>query len=105
MRKRRRYIAFELMGEASVTDVLQVINFLRTSGPEAEQPTLRLVLYDEGSRRGLLRCGHRHVDEIKASITNAGKTCAKQVSFRVLGVSGTIRAAKRKFLALRRAKD
>jgi RNase P/RNase MRP subunit POP5 len=93
------------MSEASVTDVLQAIKFLRSGMPKAEQSMLRLVLYDENSRRGLLRCSHEQVDEVKASISCGGETGTKMLSFRVLGVSGTIRAAKRKFLVLRRAKD
>ena len=101
MRKRRRYIAFESTREASVSDVLRTINFLRASRPKAEQSMLKLILYDENSRRGLLRCGHKQVDEIKASVLSAGENHAKMISFRVLGVSGTIRAAKRKFLASR----
>lgn len=105
MRKRRRYIAFESVRKASVPDVLQTINFLRASRPKAEQSMLKLVLYDESSRRGLLRCGHKQVDKIKASMSSASGTDAEMVSFRVLGVSGTIRAAKRKFLALHQAKD
>ena len=91
MRKRRRYIAFESMRKASERDVLQAINFLRASIPKTEQSVLKLVLYDENSRLGLLRCGHKQVDEISALMP----------FFRVLGVSGTIRAAKRKFLASR----
>jgi RNase P/RNase MRP subunit POP5 len=101
MRNRRRYIAFESTGEASVSDILKIINFLRTSRRKAEQSMLKLVLYDENSRLGLLRCGHKQVDEIKASMSSAGENHAKMISFRVLGVSGTIRAAKRKFLASR----
>jgi len=101
MRKRRRYIAFESVREASVQDVLQTINFLRASSPKMEQSMLKLVLYDENSRLGLLRCAHKQVDEIKASMSSAGENHAKMISFRVLGVSGTIRAAKRKFLASR----
>ena len=99
MRKRRRYIAFESMRKASVPDVLQTINFLRASRPKMEQSMLKLVLYDENSRLGLLRCGHKQVDEIRAAMSSAGENHAKMMSFRVLGVSGTIRAAKRKFLA------
>lgn len=101
MRERRRYIAFEAVGRASVSDILQTINFLRASRPKTEQSMLKLVLYDTCSRRGLLRCGHKQVDEIKVSMSEAGEVSTKMVSFRILGVSGTIRAAKRKFLAAR----
>lgn len=94
MRRRRRYIAFESVDETKIQDVLRTVGSLRASRPKLEQPNLKLVLYNENSRRGLIRCGHTQVEEIKASMP----------FFRVLGVSGTIRAAKRKFLVSSQAK-
>lgn len=94
MRRRRRYIAFESVGETEIHEVLRTVSSLRASRPRTEQPNLKLVLYNESSRRGLIRCGHKQVEEIKASMP----------FFRVLGVSGTIRAAKRKFLVSSQAK-
>ncbi|HID60432.1 MAG TPA: hypothetical protein EYP46_01055 [Hadesarchaea archaeon] len=93
MRERRRYIAFEITKETNTSELRQVINFFQNRTPKSEQSVLRLMFYNERSRRGLLRCGHRQVDGVKTSMLKSGKI------FRVLGVSGTIRAAKRKFLA------
>ena len=98
MRKKRRYIAFETVENASTSDVLQTIGSLRATWPSAERYMLKLVLHNEHSRQGLLRCGHKQVEEIKALMTGVEKLGAKAVSFRTLGVSGTIKAAKRKFL-------
>ncbi|MDI6883832.1 MAG: Rpp14/Pop5 family protein [Hadesarchaea archaeon] len=64
---------------------------------------VKLALYDESSQRGLLRCGHHQLDEIKTSMAGAGEG-AKGAPFRIIGVSGTMRAAKRKFLALAQEK-
>lgn len=100
MKQRRRYLAFEFRGRASRADVSRVINSLCALNPKIDRAMLKLVLYDVRSRRGLLRCGHRQVDEVKASVSGAKVIGAKGVSFKVLGVSGTMRAAKRKFLAL-----
>jgi RNase P/RNase MRP subunit POP5 len=104
MRKKRRYIAFESMGEASVTDIIRAINSLRAGRPMLGQ-SVGLVLYDESSKKGLLRCDHSQVGEIKALISGEEKVGTETMSLKVLGVSGTIKAAKRKFLASRGAKD
>lgn len=97
MRQRRRYIAFEVAGNGSKGDVLRAVSSLRASQSKADRALVKLVLYDANSRRGLLRCGHRQLDEIKASMAGA-EGGPKRMLFRVRGVSGTIRAAKRKFL-------
>lgn len=100
MKQRRRYLAFEVVGNVSKSDVLRAVNSLRARQPRADQARVKLVLYDASSQRGLLRCGHRQLDEIKASMVGAGGS-AKKALFRTIGVSGTIRAAKRKFLTPR----
>ncbi len=97
MNQRRRYIAFEVIGDRSKGDVLRAVSSLRAGQPESDRALVKLVLYDASSQKGLLRCGHRQLDEIKASMVGAGGG-AKKASFRTVGVSGTIRAAKRKFL-------
>lgn len=87
---RRRYIAFEISGGAGKKAAERKIAVLsRKAG--ATSPKLRLVYYDASVSRGLVRCGHRQVGEIGEKIEEDGE-------IRVLGVSGTMRAAKRKFL-------
>ena len=100
MRRKRRYIAFELMGGASKMDISWTINqVLYAIKPEFDKTILKLVLYDMNSRRGLLRCNHRQVNEIKAAMLSIKEIDGKEASFVILGVSGTIKAAKRKFFA------
>ena len=101
MRQRRRYIAFELVGSrASKGDIMRAIGHsLHTRNPAFDWRMLKLVFHDVSSRRGLLRCGHRQVDELKAAMASITKIGGGEASFVILGVSGTIRAAKRKFLA------
>lgn len=99
MRRKRRYIAFELIGEASKRDISWTINHvLHTRKMEVDKTMRKLVLYDMDSRRGLLRCGHRQVNEVKAAMLSIKNIGGKEASFVSLGVSGTIKAAKRKFL-------
>ncbi len=99
MRQRRRYIAFELVGKASKGDISWTINYvLHARKLEVYKTMLKLVLYDTNSRRGLLRCGHKQANEVKAAMLSIKKISGKEASFVILGVSGTIKAAKRKFL-------
>jgi RNase P/RNase MRP subunit POP5 len=103
MRPKRRYIAFEVVGgEASRWEVKQAIeNSLRVHYPSVDRAMLKLVVYEADSGRGVVRCGHRCVDEIKVALAGVQKIGAGGASLSVLGVSGTIRAAKRKFLSAR----
>ena len=102
MRQRRRYIAFEVSGAGvSKSDLAKTFNFLsnRIRRPGAGDPMPRLALYDVSSLRGLLRCGHKQVDVLKSAMAGINRIGGKRATLKVLGVSGTIRAAKRKFLA------
>jgi len=101
MKPRRRYIAFEITdAKMSRNEAIKALNlsFRRLPDSELNRSLLKLVFYDASSRRGLLRCGHKQVSEVKAVITGTEKIGNKKINFKVLGVSGTIRAAKRKFL-------
>jgi ribonuclease P/MRP protein subunit POP5 len=99
VRRKRRYIAFELTCEASKRDISWTINqVLHVRKLEVGKTMLKLVLYDTDSRRGLLRCGHKQVNEVKTAMLSIKNIGGKEASFLILGVSGTIKAAERKFL-------
>lgn len=99
MRQRRRYIAFEVVGAGvSARGLAGLVKRLAHKFP-AEDPraSLKLIRFDESSRRGLLRCGHKQVEAVKGALAEEiGRGRARAL---VLGVSGTIKAARRKFLA------
>jgi len=107
VRPRRRYVAFEIVGaRMSRNDAVKALDLAFRGAPDLElnRALLKLVFYDASSQRGLLRCGHKQVGEIKAMII--GKEVGKKnVSFEILGISGTIKAAKRKFLTPSQAKS
>ncbi len=106
MRFRRRYIAFEVEGgRVSRGELRKAIEHsLRVSYPKIDQTMLKLAFFEASSKRGLFRCGHMQVDDLKVAISSVGKMGGGKASLRVLGVSGTIKAAKRKFLTPSRAK-
>lgn len=105
MRQKRRYIAFEI-AEAEVTqwEVMQAIEHLLRSNLKLDRSMLRLIMYNRRFHSGLLRCAHKQVAELKAALVGVQKIGVKRASFSILGVSGTIKTARRKFLALSQAK-
>ncbi len=93
---RRRYIAFEVKGKVAKADLARKLASL-SNGNGTEGPQPKLVLYRRG--RGLLRCGHMQVRGLVNKLTRTNEIKGEKVGLRILGVSGTIKAAKRKFLA------
>jgi RNase P/RNase MRP subunit POP5 len=106
MRPKRRYIAFELVGtEMGKNDVIEALHsrFDGNSDLKYSKDLLKLVFYDSKSKFGLLRCGHKEVDAVKNIITQFGID-NKTTSLNILGISGTIKAARLKFFAHSQAK-
>jgi len=91
-RQRRRYVAFKVEGELSASAVRRAIG----RAMRGMTPAPGLILFDKVVKRGLLRCGHLQLGEVKEALAGLR---AGESSFSVIGVSGTIKASKRKFLA------
>lgn len=92
MRHRRRYVAYEAFSNADKSEIYRAAaSMCKTLG--IGRTEIRVVVYDTDSRRGLLRCSHDVVEGLKMAMAR------DESDLRVLGVSGTIRAAKRKFLS------
>ncbi|MFH1821407.1 MAG: hypothetical protein ABH852_03060 [Methanobacteriota archaeon] len=92
MRHRRRYMAFEAVSGADKQDVYRVAaSMCKMIG--VDRAEVRVITHDADSRKGLLRCSHDLVGELKGVMAHG------ESPLKVLGVSGTIRAAKRKFLS------
>jgi RNase P/RNase MRP subunit POP5 len=101
MRPRHRYVAFGVSGaKFSKGEVTRAItNSLRSLQDLGDTAAVRMIFFEAGSGRGLLRCGHKQVAQVKTAILKLKQIGDRDVSFSVFGVSGTIRAAKRKFLS------
>jgi RNase P/RNase MRP subunit POP5 len=64
-----------------------------------DMSVVRMIFLGADSGRVLLRCEHKQVAQVKAAILKLKRIDGRNVAFNILGVSGTIRAAKRKFLS------
>ena len=107
LRERHRYLVFEILSQkdfdlsvvvnAVWNAVLQLIGELGTS-----RSSLWIAnnLYDKKKRRGVIRCNHTSVEEVRAAISSIRQIQNEPVIIRILGVTGTIKSAKRKYLGM-----
>ncbi len=106
LRSQKRYIVFEVISEHKVnySDIVTAIwasmmNFLGDlKSSEAKVWNIK-NLYGEEKQMGVIRCAHDHVEHIRtvlALIQIIGET---RCVVRVVGVTGTIKAAKNKYLS------
>ena len=101
MRQKRRYIAFGVSGaKFSKGEVTRAIANSLRSLQDLNTNAMRIIFFEAGSGRGLLRCEHKQVAQVKAAILKLKRIGGRNMTFSILGVSGTIRAARRKFLSV-----
>ncbi len=86
MREKRRYVAFKAAG--GWMELTQAVKKLEG---EFGEP-IKLVHYEHETGFGLLRCSLAQLPSLRSKIEKNS-----QQSIIILGISGTIRAAKRKF--------
>lgn len=105
MRERERYIVFEVIskGDFSYDELSRSIwfttlAFLGELGASSCGIKLIRNLWDERTKRGVIRCFHNKIEEIRSALTMIRKIGNEDVIVHVLGVTGTIKSAKRKFL-------
>ena len=98
---RKRYLAFKVASEQSVSkgnvaDAVwnAVLQLFGEYG--ASQANLALIDYDQEKSWGIIRCSHRAVEMVRASIASVTEINEKTVAIHVLGVSGTLKALRRK---------
>jgi len=99
---RKRYLALKVESEEPLTekDLIWVIwnSILQLFGEYgASQTNLYLVEFNPENGYAVLRCSHKAVDMVRASVTAITSVDEKSVTILVLRVSGTLRALRKKF--------
>ena len=100
---RKRYLAFRVASEHSANkrDVADAVwnAILKLFGEYgASQTHLALIEYNQEKRWGIIRCSHRTVEMVRAAVASITEINRKPVALHVLGVSGTLKALRRKVL-------
>ncbi len=103
VKPRKRYIAFQVLydGDLSERDVLKILSsqLMKLFGEVGASKThLWLHVYKEDSKKGLIECRHNAVQLIRASFASIFELAGKPLTIYTIGVSGTMKNAKRKYL-------
>ena len=106
--EKHRYIAFEIISEINEITEEQLLNTiwyqLYTLYGEhgTSKMGLWLMEYDPESKKGILRCSLKELDKLRsvlATITSFEKKKEPEVIVYILGISGTIKSIKKRFLS------
>ena len=100
---KKRYIGFKLVSDRvhSRREVLTlVINELHAMrGDHEKMMRVRLIDYDLERGVGMLLCDHKSVEKVRDAFNNIQSKNRGTTTIQMVGVSGTIKALKRKFLS------
>jgi RNase P/RNase MRP subunit POP5 len=94
--QRKRYIAFMATGDSSRAEISRLASGIKF---KHNCQSVKFIDFDRTSGFGILLCGHLELPAVK-SLLGQDKT-GEKTQLEILGVSGTIRAAKRKFVPRR----
>jgi len=100
---RRRYLALKVVSEQRVNErtVMDALwnALLKLFGEYgASQANVSLVEYDQQRNYAVVRCSHTALETVRASITSVTEINGKPASIHVMGVSGTLKALRKKML-------
>jgi len=84
-REHRRYVVFAVASGTRRIELEKILN----SG--TRQGGFRIIQYEESTGKGIFRCQHTALERVRSLANKHG------AGFRILGVSGTIKRARKKF--------
>ncbi|MBR9682096.1 MAG: ribonuclease P protein component 2 [Candidatus Aenigmarchaeota archaeon] len=104
LRDRKRYLAYQVVSDkklefSEINNVIwySVMNFMGERGAaEADVWVIRNT-YEDERKIGLIKCSHTSVEDVRTALALVQKMGENRLIIRVLGISGTMKAAKKKF--------
>jgi len=102
-RVRRRYLALRVVSEQhlderDVMDAVWKAVFELFGEYGASRTNVSLMEYDPQRNYAVVRCSHTALERVRASIASITDINGKPAVIRVIGVSGTLRALRKKAL-------
>ena len=100
---KKRYIGFRLVSDRVhsrrevLTLVVTEVDAMR--GDHERMMRVRLLDYDGEKGVGMLLCDHKSVEKIRDAFNTIQRKSQGTTTIQTVGVSGTIKALKRKFLS------
>ena len=106
LREKKRYLVFEVMSKEKINDFDAVsssiwecsLKFLGKLGAAKAGIIVLNNKWNQELQRGIIKVGHRHVDELKAALIFGSKISNNDVIFRSVGVSGILKKAENNFM-------
>ncbi|MFH0836608.1 MAG: Rpp14/Pop5 family protein [Candidatus Aenigmatarchaeota archaeon] len=108
MRTKGRYLIFEVISEnpieyQEIRDSFwnSITNFLGELGTSEAHPVVLKNLYDIKSQRGVIKCRHDMIEQVRTSLSLITMVGESRAVVRIDGVTGTIKSARNKYLGMR----
>lgn len=106
MRPPKRYIIYQVISEQPIV-YGELVNAIWTTGMEflgevgVAEANIWFVhnTYDSGKQAGMIKCRHDNVEKVRAVLTLISVVGETRCTIRILGVTGTIKSAKTKYLS------
>ena len=105
MKERKRYIVFELLYDSDLEiNEKQVVKkianqLLRLYGEVGASKThFWLHIFDNKNKKGLIECRNDAINILRSTLASITHIDTIPIIFNTIGVSGTIKAAKKKYL-------
>ncbi len=112
LRENHRYVVFEVISKKDIafSGVVETVwkaslALFGDAGTSEMSLWVPGNLYDASKKKGIIRTNHFGVEKLRAAIMSIREINGEPVVFIILGVTGTIRSAKNKFLGIRDLKD
>jgi ribonuclease P/MRP protein subunit POP5 len=106
LRGRRRYIAYQVLSEdkfifqdLSNSIWHSLLNLLGELGAAEADLWIVRDIYDEKRQIGIIRCSHDKVENVRAALALIERIGDTRITVKVLGISGSIKAARLKFFS------
>ena len=107
LRQPKRYVVFELIGEGPV-EYGSVVNAVWTKlfelygefGTSDMDMWIIENLFSMEKQKGVIKCSHKEVEKMRTALTLINIISEIKVIVNVLGVTGTIKSAEKKYLGV-----
>lgn len=108
LRDKKRYLAYEIISAQKIpfqdlTNAMWhgILNYMGEAGAAEAGAWIMKNEWNEEKQTGMIRCSHTAVEKIRAGLALLDKIGNAPVIIRVIGVSGTIKAAEKKYFGAR----
>ena len=104
LRDRKRYLAYQVVSDSKlefseINNAIwySIMNFMGEKGASEADVWIIKNTYEEERKIGLIKCSHTSVEDVRTALALVQKMGENRMIIRVLGISGTMKAAKKKF--------